>query len=71
MMIFSMYITGNCTAYCNEFRAGRDRKKPPGRDNHFQDLIERNTALTFKNTSLFIEGKYLVEFQCGNGIFSQ
>ena len=71
MMIFSVYITGYRTAYCNELRTWCNRKKPSCRDNDFQDLVERNSALAFENTGLSIEGKYLVKFQGGNGIFCQ
>ena len=55
MMIFSMHITGNGTANCNEFSAGRNRKKPSGGHNYFQDLIQCNTTLAFKYSILFIK----------------
>src|SRR5215210_4688587 len=71
MVIFSMHVACYRSADCNKFCTGRHRKEPAFRYDHFEYLVKRDPALTFKMTFPRIERKYLIVFERGDSYLCQ
>ncbi len=60
VVVLSMNIAADSAAHGNEFGTGCNGQEPSFGHDHFEDLVQREAALAFGQSTLRIEGEYLI-----------